>query len=333
MIRGPVEKFFVAKISTSGVPTTLQTFIKDAVREHVEETRSESSLLASSAGTGRSGEVECVKKATLSSVLDINGDVRAVYSKAGGSARMKQWAALVRAWDPARLKALLGLDYDASIEDIRDAMLSESERVLEPGDAMFSLSRLDSILRLEAWKNEEVFRSFLLLELPVANWKHSLMDFKEPEHSAWTMDCDPGGRDNLLQAVMNWGNFVRVVYGNEYSGCAAPIRHLFEDSDRCVTKYQNAFLQCQLEWTIRRYAQEMTKTPGRRARICGGLALGGQGESVALLQWCVGEFVALVRGGTLEAAPHTQFYASAQYTRVRSTPVAWDIGTAGYDSE
>jgi hypothetical protein len=55
MITGPVEKFLVAKISTSGVPTTLQTFIKDAVREHVEETRSGSSLLANSAGTGRSG--------------------------------------------------------------------------------------------------------------------------------------------------------------------------------------------------------------------------------------------------------------------------------------
>ena len=50
-----VEKVLVARISTNGVPMTSQTFIKDALREHVEETRSGSSLLANSAGTGRSG--------------------------------------------------------------------------------------------------------------------------------------------------------------------------------------------------------------------------------------------------------------------------------------
>ena len=75
---------------------------------------------------------------------------------------------------------------------------------------------------------------------------------------------------------------------------------------------------------IRHYAQEMTKTHGKRTRISGGLALGGQAESVALLQWCVGEFVARVRGGTLEKAPHSRFYAGEQFTRIANKPVEWE---------
>ena len=37
----------------------------------------------------------------------------------GGNARMKLWAALIRECEEPRLKVYLGLDYDASIEDIR----------------------------------------------------------------------------------------------------------------------------------------------------------------------------------------------------------------------
>ena len=67
---------------------------------------------------------------------------------------------------------------------------------------------------------------------------------------------------------------------------------------------------------FRLYSHEVTRTQGKQVRVAGGLVLGEQKESVALLQWCVGEFVALVRSGTLEASPHELFYASEPYTRI-----------------
>ena len=322
VIGNPLDKFLVAKRQANGVETTLQAFIKEAMRGHVGPNRAGGGVLGSAPNLGIAGGSDCVKKATLASVLDINGEVRVVFNKEGGSVRMRQWAALLREWEYARVQLFLGLDYDATIEQIRDAMLSESDRVMVQGDAMFSLSRLNSVRLLEAWMNPEAFRCFLLLDLPVSNWKHSLLDFIEPECSAWTRDCALQGSRNLARAVENFGNFQRVMKGEPFRDCMAPIRVLWEDPGRFVERYQNEFLHFWLERMIRSYAQEQTKTQGKMARAAGGLALGGQGESVALLNWCVAEFVALVRGGTLEPAPHERFYASEQWARVVNKPVA-----------
>jgi hypothetical protein len=44
-------------------------------------------------------------------------------------------------------------------------MMSESEREMVPGEAMLSLSRMDTIVRLAAWQDQEAFKHFLLLDL------------------------------------------------------------------------------------------------------------------------------------------------------------------------
>ena len=203
-------------------------------------------------------------------------------------------------------------------------MLTESERLLVLGDAMFSLSRLDSLFFLEAWRDVPAFRSFLLLELPMSDYQHSLMDFKDPESSAWARDCSKQGLANLLRAAENFGMWQTVVNGGEFEGCMGALRILWQDPNRFVQRYQVEFLHLQLERAIRLYAQEMTKTQDRVARVAGGLALGGPTELVALLTWCIGEFVALVMGGTLELPPHHQYYDSEQYLRIANKP-----GTGG----
>ena len=324
IINPPVGQFLVARRSTGPVMTALQVEINQVMIDHVTASTEPRTAAGGPTGTSSSGGSDCVKKATLSSVLDINGEVRVVYNKEGGNARMQQWAALIREWDPIRIKVFLGSDNNTSIEAIRDGMLSESERVMVLGEAMFSLARIDTILRLEAWKNPEAFRCFLLLDLPVSNWEHSFLDFKHQGSSAWTRDCDPEGLENLLWAAMNWGNFQRVVKGDLFQNVMEPVRTLWEDPVRYVQKYHNEFLHFQLEKMVRLYAQELTKTQGRTARlaggVAGGLALGGQAESVAVLKWCVNEFVTVVRGGTLEPAPHVRFYGSEQYARIINRP-------------
>ena len=152
------------------------------------------------------------------------------------------------------------------------------------------------------------------------NWEHSLLDFKHQGSSAWTRDCDPEGLENLLWAAMNWGNYQRVVKGDLYHNVMEPVRTLWEDPARYVQMYHNEFLHFQLEEMIRLYAQELTKTQGRMARLVTGLALGGQAESVAVLKCCVNEFVIVLRRETLEPAPHVRFYGSEQYARIVNKP-------------
>ena len=326
VIKDPVEWFAVAKGTRSGVPSSLEAIIREAVLGHAAASRG---VMASAAIPGAQGGSECVKKATLSSVLDINGEVRVVYNKEGGNARIRMYAALLREWAPDRLRVFLGADFDSSMERIRDGMMSESEREMLPGEAMLSLSRMDTIVRLEAWQDPEAFKHFLLLDLPMSDWQFSLKHFRSPETSMWTKNYDRQGSDNLLAATMNWFNFQRVTKDERFHRCGDPIRELFEDQGRFIYRYYNDFLQFQLERMIRGYAQELTQTQGKVARLAGGLALGGQGESVALLQWFVREFVGLARGGTWERAPHDQHYGSEQYRRIANKPGAGDAKGKG----
>ena len=101
----------------------------------------------------------------------------------------------------------LGLDYDSSTETIQDMMLAESERDMLQTDAMASLSRLDTISRLEVWMDPDAFRHFLLLDLPQSDWKYSLRTFKGPESSAWTSDCTGQGREKLIASSGEPGEF------------------------------------------------------------------------------------------------------------------------------
>jgi hypothetical protein len=161
--------------------------------------------------TGTLGGSELMKKATLNSALDMNGDVRLVFSKEGGHARLRVYAALLREWAPESIRGFFGADYNSSMERIRDGMMSESEREMVQGEAMISLSRMDTIVRLAAWQDPEAFQHFLLLDLPMSDWKFSLNQFRSPEASMWAKDCDRQGAENLLGAVMNWFNFQRVT--------------------------------------------------------------------------------------------------------------------------
>ena len=293
IIKDRVEKFLVARVHTSGAFTTLQATINEAILANMLTGKAGGSGLGSGPPTGFPGGSELVKKATLNSVLDMNGDVRVVFSKEGGHARLRTYAALLREWAPERIRVFLGADYNSTMGRIRDGMMSESERAMVPGDAMLSLSRMDTIVRLAAWQDQEAFQHFLLLDLPMSDWQFSLKQLKSPEASMWGRDCDRQGSENLLGAIMNWFNFQRVTKDELFHRCGDPIRELFEDQSQVVSRYYNDFLQFQLERMIRGYAQELTQTEGKVARLAGGLALGGQGESVALLQWFVKEFVGL----------------------------------------
>ena len=57
---------------------------------------------------------------------------------------------------------------------------------------------------------------------------------------------------------MNWFNFQRVTKDERFHKCVDPIRELFEDQGRVVSRYYKDFLQFQLERMITGYAQELT---------------------------------------------------------------------------
>ena len=92
----------------------------------------------------------------------------------------------------------LGADYNSSMERIWDGIMSESEREMVPGEAMLSLTRMDTIVLLAAWQDQEAFKHFLLLDLPMSDWQFSLKQFRSPEASIWARDCDRQGAENLL---------------------------------------------------------------------------------------------------------------------------------------
>ena len=81
------------------------------------------------------------------------------------------------------------------MERIRDGMMTESEREMVPGEAMISLSRMDTIVRVAASQDPEAFQHFLLLD-----WKFSLNQFRSPEASMWAKYCDRQGWNNLSLA-------------------------------------------------------------------------------------------------------------------------------------
>jgi hypothetical protein len=119
---------------------------------------------------------------------------------------------------------------------------------------------------------------------------------------------------------MSYGEFQHILKGDLFKGCFDPIRALWEDPSVRLHQYQATFIHCHLEAMIREYCEEVTTTVGKVSKLTVGLALGGQVESVALLQANVAKFVALFRSNILERTPHASFYESDIFLRIRNKP-------------
>ena len=93
------------------------------------------------------------------------------------------------------------------------------------------------------------------------------------------------------------------------AGPSKPLRELWEAQERFVDKYHAVYLQFHLETLIRSYFKEVSQTRGTKCYAGHQLPLGGQAESVSLLQHLIAEFAADLKSGTKwETAPHTRFY-------------------------
>ena len=105
------------------------------------------------------------------------------------------------------------------------------------------------------------------------------------------------------------------------------ITDLWEEPGSRVTSIHNAVLQVFLDNMLRDYGNDIAYTQGKESGSMVGMALGGQAESLALLQAHVAKFVTFIQSGKLEGMPHTAFYGDVSYTRILNKPV-WttDIG-------
>jgi hypothetical protein len=118
ILKEQVEKFLVARVHTSGAFTTLQATINEAILANMLSGKAGGSGLGSGPPTGFPGGSELVKKATLNSALDMNGDVRVVFSKEGGHTRLRVYAALLREWVPERFRIFLGADDNSTLNGL-----------------------------------------------------------------------------------------------------------------------------------------------------------------------------------------------------------------------
>jgi hypothetical protein len=94
------------------------------------------------------------------------------------------------------------------------------------------------------------------------------------------------------------------------------IRDLWEEAGSKVTNIHNAVLQVLLDNMLRDYGNDIAYTQGKESASILGMALGGQVESLALLQAHVARFVTYINSGKLEGMPHAAFYGDVMFTRI-----------------
>ena len=246
-----------------------------------------------------------MKSAAYHSVWDINLDSRMVSSKEGAATKIRVVAALYREMEEPR-RSFLSQDNNFIVDRIREAYQRQSEREPIMGSALFSISRM----RLDK------FKVWLLSTQPSGDFWTSLYDFKGLERSGWGQDNSHIGRANLLEAVENYGEFQHVFKGSIWRHCMQGIRDLWEEAGSRVTNIHNAVLQVLLDNMLRDYGNDIAYTQGMESASIIGMALGGQVESLALLQAHVARFVTHINSGKLEGMPHAAFYGDVMFTRI-----------------
>ena len=274
----------------------------------------------STPGPGTPGGSPTVKNASYHHVWDINMDSRMVSSKEGATTKIRVIAALYREMEEQR-RVFLSPDNDCTMPRITEAYYRQSEREPIMGSPLFSISRMRFLTHLEVVTNQDKFRVWLLSTQPSGDFWTSLFDFKGLERTGWGQDNSYIGRANLLEAVQNYGEFQHVFKGSIWRNCMQGITDLWEQPGSKVTSIHNAVLQVFLDNMLRDYGNDIAYTQGKESGSMVGMALGGQAESLALLQAHVAKFVTFIKSGQLEGMPHTAFYGDVSYTRILNKPV------------
>ena len=318
VIKQPVKKYLVARLGMGGVLSPLQMEINRVLAASGPGT-SMGTAAVGVASSSTSGASPPMKKAAFASVLDINLEEQLVTNKEGAAAKVRTVAALIREMAPQRREYLCP-DWEFNVDTVQERLLSQSERSMVMGEEMFAVGQLQRLMWLTVWTDKVKFEGWFLGRLPSGSYSLSLWDFKGPESSGWGFDMAWIGRSNLLEAVGNVEEFLRILKGDAFRGVMNPIRDLWIDPGALVQQYHAVFLQFYLERMMRDYYQDITQTSGKTASLIKGQALGGQAEAVALLRTQVDNFVTLVRGRTLEVAPHTAFYGDPKWIRISYKP-------------
>lgn len=323
-------QFIVAKSTTNGFRTTLEERMMEVMAQQLA---AEGVKMAASVGgmmvpgstattmTGASGPAGgIVKKLAMTSTVDFNGNEVVLTSKEGAEKRIIQLAGPRREMTNERFDRVFP-QWVCDIDQFRELCMDSKDRIMAGGDPLNSLARLRAIMDLNVWKDVDKFTKALLGITRSGDWSVSLWDFRDREQG-WTFDTDWQGHQNLLRSFENFVDFQRIIKGEAFHGCAKPLRELWEAQEQFVNRYHAVYLQFHLETLIRSYFKEVSQTRGTKCYAGHQLPLGGQAESVSLLQHLIAEFITDLKSGTKwETAPHTRFYgAQERFASITNKP-------------
>ena len=313
-------KFLVTRPAESGVKTELEIMIAAALARTVDVgTDNSTPLVAPTSGGSSTGGVVVRKMAEVYQQT-LSLDTVRMSSKIDAYKKVMILAAPLREMTPT-LIARLCPDYVFEVDLVREECLRLKDRVLTDSDPCFGLTRMRGVMDLAVWQDKEKFSVWFKGNHRLGDWTHSLWDFRGTESSGWGPDGDYQGRMNLLRAVEAWGDFQRVFKGEAFYKCTAPFRDLWESAHKYMENYHNVYIQFQIENMIRDYFHELCFTRGTDCVSIPGQRLGGQMESVSLLQKMVADLVVVAKSGQWEQAPHEKFYrATSTYSNIANKP-------------
>ena len=326
--------FLAATAGLGGNLTALQALINDAMLDHVEDRCVRSGRTAGviggatgggTTGGSSSGASPTVKKSSFGHVLDINLVERVVSNKEGAAAKVRVIAAFYREMTDTR-RLWLSPENEFDVDRVLEKFQRQRERPMADSDPLYSISRMQTLMHLEACKEPRKFQVWLLGTQPSGDFWTSLWDFKGFERTGWGMDNSLNGRSALLEALENYAEFQNTFKDPGFRSFMAPIRALFEDPGSNVNRIHNVVLQVYLDNMLRDYGNDIAFTAGTASASIVGLTLGGVPESLALLAAHIARFVAFIKSGTVEGMPHTAFYGDPMFTRIRNKP--WTTTTA-----
>ena len=310
------DKFWVAKPSTTPVPTAFEEDIK-AVVSSAGGKKGRSLPLAStgssSAGAFGRDEGGIVRKAARVEVVDMNQEIRIVINKEEAQKRVTMLGGLLREMHPDRF-ARFCRDYTYDVATFREEARRQKEnKVMRDDDPCYSIVRMQHVQDLEVWMNPDVFSVWILGHWKTDDWTYSLRNFSAPRCTGWDRNTDYQGRKNLKIALENWIDFQRIFKGEEFHGALDDLFKLWDAPGDPMSRHDNTQLQYHLEDMIRIYFYELCRTNGTSCCMVKGQLLHGQAESVALLKVLANALVISISGREMEASPAPMFYQTSNH--------------------
>ena len=238
-----------------------------------------------------------------------------VSNKEGAAAKVRVIAAFFMEMEDSR-RLWLAPENEFDVDRVLEKYQRQRERPMAIGDPLYSISRMQTLMQLEAYKDPKKFQVWLLGTQPSGDFWTSLWDFKGFERSGWGMDNSLIGRSALLESLENYAEFQNTFKHPGFRSFMAPIRTLFEDPGSNVNRIHNVVLQVYLDNMLRDYDNDIAFTAGTVSASIAGMALGGVTESLALLAAHVDRFIAYINSGAVEVMPHTGFYGDLMFTRI-----------------